>query len=116
MPYLADRVQETTATTGTGSITLAGAVANYRTFASAFGSSSLVVQYLITSGTEWEVGKGTFNGTTGLTRDTIRSSSNAGNAITLAGTSNVFCTVAAALIGNASTGAQLATARGMSLP
>jgi hypothetical protein len=83
MPYIADRVQETTSTSGTGAVTLAGAVTGYRTFASAFGAASQIVCYLIVSGNDWEVGKGTFNGTTGLTRDSIRSSSNSGNAITL---------------------------------
>lgn len=116
MPYLADRVQETTSSTGTGSITLLGAVPGYQTFASGFGSDSRVVQYLIVSGTAWEVGKGTFNGTTGLTRDTIRSSSNGNALITLSGTSNVFCTASAELLDNANIGMQIAQSRGMALP
>ena len=104
MPYLADRVQETTITAGTGAVTLAGAVTGYQTFANAFGSDTKVVQYLIVSGTAWEVGKGTFNGTTGLTRDTVRSSSNANALITLSGTSNVFCTASAELLDNGNIG------------
>lgn len=116
MPYLADRVQETTTTTGTGAVTLLGAVAGYQSFATGFGSSPRIVGYLLVSGNLWEVGKGTFNGTTGLTRDTIRSSSSGGTAITLAGTSNVFCTASAELLDNANTGMQYATSRGYALP
>jgi hypothetical protein len=116
MPYLADRVQETTATTGTGAVTLAGAVTGYRTFASGFGSSACRVQYLIVSGSAWEVGKGTFNGTTGLTREDVRSSSNSNALITLSGTSNVFCTAAAELLDNANRGALDAHFRGLAMP
>jgi hypothetical protein len=116
MPYIADRVQETTATTGTGAVTLAGAVAGYQSFATAFGSASLIVQYLIVSGSAWEVGKGTFNGTTGLTRDFVRSSSAGGALITLSGTSNVFCTAAAELLDNANVGMQVAMSRGLAMP
>jgi hypothetical protein len=116
MPYVADRVQETTATTGTGAVTLAGAVTNYRTFASAFGSASLVVTYLLVSGSAWEVGEGTFNGTTGLTRDLVRSSSNAGSLITLAGTSNVYCTATAETIAHANVGWQVAQFNGLAMP
>ena len=116
MPYIADRVQETTATTGTGAVTLAGAVTGYQSFASGFGATSMTVGYLIVSGSAWEVGKGTFNGTTGLTRDTIRSSSSAGALITLAGTSNVFCTASSELLDNANNGMQSAVTRGMAMP
>ena len=116
MPYIADRVQETTATTGTGAVTLAGAVAGYQSFATAFGATSMTVGYLIVSGNLWEVGKGTFNGTTGLTRDTIRSSSASGAAITLAGTSNVYCTASAELLDNANIGYIYAQMRGLPLP
>lgn len=117
MPYLADRVQETTSTTGTGAVTLAGAVAGYQTFANGFGTDTRVVQYLIVSGTAWEVGKGTFNGTTGLTRDVIRDNSNGdNNPINLTGTSNVFCTASAELLDNANIGLVYAQARGMAMP
>lgn len=116
MPYVADRVQETTATVGTGAVTLAGAVTNYRTFASAFGSASQVVTYLLVSGANWEVGEGVFNGTTGLTRALIRSSSNSGNAITLAGTSNVYCTAPAELFSHANVGWQVAQFNGLAMP
>jgi hypothetical protein len=108
MPYIADRIQETTTTAGTGAVTLAGAVTGYQSFATGFGSDSKTVQYLIVNGSLWEVGKGTFNGTTGLTRDTVRSSSSAGSLITLSGTSNVFCTASAELLDNANVGMQLA--------
>src|SRR6056300_122499 len=86
-----DRVQETTTTTGTGTVTLAGAVDGFQTFA-AIGDGN-TCYYAITSGTDWEVGLGTYtaSGTT-LSRDTILESSNSGSAITLSGTSNVFVT------------------------
>ena len=116
MPYVADRVQETTSTTGTGAVTLAGAVSGYQTFASAFGSGARLVQYLIVSGTAWEVGRGTFDGTTGLTRDNVRSSSNSNALITLAGTSNVFVTASAELLDNGNIGLHVAQLRGMAMP
>lgn len=100
MPNLtADRVKETTTTTGTGTVTLAGAVAQFRSFASAFADGS-VVQYAIVgqTGTEWEVGNGTFtaSGTT-LARTTVLASSNANAAVNFsAGTKDVFATVTAA--------------------
>jgi hypothetical protein len=88
---LANRVQETTTTTGTGTITLAGAVSGFQSFA-AIGNAN-TTYYTITSGTAWEVGIGTYTsaGTT-LARTTILASSAAGAAITLAGTSVVFAT------------------------
>ena len=87
---VADRVQETTATTGTGTITLAGAVSGFQSFATIGDGNT--TYYCVTSGTAWEVGIGTYtaSGTT-LARTTILASSAAGAAITLAGTSNVFC-------------------------
>jgi hypothetical protein len=118
MPYLADRVQETTATTGTGTVTLAGAVSGYQSFATGFaGDLPCYIGYLIVSGTTWEVGKGTLNaaGTT-LSRDFVHSSSASNALITLAGTSNVFCTASAELLDNANTGMQVAMGRGWALP
>ena len=88
---IADRVQETTTTTGTGTITLAGAVSGFQSFA-VIGTGN-TTYYTITSGSEWEVGVGTYTaaGTT-LARTTILASSAGGAAISLTGTSNVFVT------------------------
>ena len=88
----ADRVQDTTTTTGTGTITLANSPpTGFQSFA-AIGDGN-TTYYTLTSGSAWEVGIGTYtaSGTT-LSRTTILSSSNSGAAITLSGTSTVFCT------------------------
>jgi hypothetical protein len=90
---LADRVQETTTTTGTGTVTLAGPVSGYQSFAVVGNANT--TYYTITSGNDWEVGVGTYtsSGTT-LSRDTVLSSSAGGTTkITLAGTSTVFVTL-----------------------
>ena len=117
MPLIADRVMETTTTTGTGSLTLAGAKAGYQSFATAFGSGSRVVGYAMSDGTDWEVGVGTFNGTTGLTRDRIEASSNSGNAVNWgAGTRDVWCNVSADLMDNANHGHLLSRMLGWAMP
>jgi len=90
---LADRVKETSVTTGTGTFTLAGAVIGYQTFSAAIGNTN-TCYYTIASQllNEWEVGIGTVGAGT-LTRTTILSSSNAGSAVTFsAGTKDVFVT------------------------
>ena len=90
-----DRVKETTATTGTGTVTLAGAVAGFQAFSSALSDGDTTYYAIFESSTgEWEVGLGTFTltGTT-LSRGTILESSNAGGAINLtAGDAEVFIT------------------------
>lgn len=101
MPKLADRVKETTTTTGTGAISLGGAAVGYRAFSAAFATGD-TVYYCIEGGAEWEVGIGTL--TSGspwtLARTTILASSNAGAAVNFsAGGKNVFCTAAEASIG-----------------
>lgn len=94
MNYLADRVRMTTATTGTGTITLGSAVSGYRTFASASVPNASIVTYTIEDGTAWEVGTGTYtsSGTT-LSRTLI--SSNTGSLLSLTGSAQVFITAAA---------------------
>ena len=69
-----DRVKETTSTTGTGTLTLAGAVAGFDSFAEIGNSNT--TYYSCTDGTDFEVGIGTYtaSGTT-LSRDTILESS-----------------------------------------
>lgn len=91
---LADRVKETTTTTGTGTVTLAGAVSGFQSF-SVVGNGNTTF-YTITDGTAntWEVGIGTYtsSGTT-LSRDTVLASSNSGSLVNFgAGTKNVFVT------------------------
>jgi hypothetical protein len=90
-----DRVKETTATTGTGILTLAGAVTGFQSFSSALSDGD-TTYYAIFEGTtgSWEVGLGTFtaSGTT-LARTTILASSNSGSAVNLtAGAAEVFIT------------------------
>jgi hypothetical protein len=92
MPLIVkDRVQETSTTTGTGTLTLAGAVTGFQDF-SVIGNGN-TTYYTITSNGAWEVGIGTYtsSGTT-LSRDTVLESSNSGSKITLTGVSNVFVT------------------------
>lgn len=86
---LADRVQETTSTSGTGTLTLSGAVSGYQSFA-AIGNGN-TTYYTIVSGTAWENGIGTYtsSGTT-LARTTILSSSNSNAAISVTAGANVF--------------------------
>jgi hypothetical protein len=86
-----DRVQETSTTTGTGTITLAGAVSGFQSF-SAIGNGN-TTYYAIVGGTEWEVGLGTYtsSGTT-LSRDTVLASSTGSKVSFSAGTKNVFVT------------------------
>lgn len=89
---LADRVQETTTTIGTGTVTLAGAVTGFQSF-SAVGNGN-TTYYTISGGSEWEVGIGTYtsSGTT-LSRDTVLASSNSGSLVSFsAGSKNVFVT------------------------
>jgi len=87
-----DRVQETTATTGTGPLTLAGAVAGFQSFA-VIGNGNITF-YCIVNSTNWEVGIGTYSSTgPTLTRTTVLSNSlGTTAALNLVGNSNVFVT------------------------
>jgi hypothetical protein len=90
MTKLVNRAKMTTATTGTGTITLGSASSGYQSFADAGVVDADVVQYVIEDGTAFEIGTGTYtaSGTT-LTR-TVTESSNADAAITLTGSAVVF--------------------------
>lgn len=94
---LADRVQETTTTTGTGTVTLLGAVTGFRSFSVIGNANTTFYTIAGQTGSEWEVGIGTYtaSGTT-LARTTVLASSNAGSAVNFsAGTKNVFVTYVA---------------------
>ncbi|HEY7821367.1 MAG TPA: hypothetical protein VIG24_00965, partial [Acidimicrobiia bacterium] len=66
-----DRVKETTATTGTGALTLAGAVSGFQTFTTALSDADTTYYAVREDSTgEWEVGLGTFTASgTLLSRD-----------------------------------------------
>lgn len=90
---LKDRVKETTATAGTGSVTLLGASQGYQGF-SAIGDGN-TTYYCIAGVTEWEVGIGTYSGGV-LSRDTVLASSVNNTKVAFSsGTKDVFCTYAA---------------------
>jgi hypothetical protein len=86
----------TTATSGTGTITLGSAVSGFLSFADAGVANAEVVTYSIRDGANSEIGKGTYttSGTT-LSRDTVYESTNGGSKISLSGSAEVFITPAA---------------------
>ena len=73
---LADRVKETTTTAGTGTITLDGAATGFQSFAVIGDTNTTYYAIVAQTGTEWEVGIGTYtaSGTT-LARTTVLSNS-----------------------------------------
>lgn len=118
MPLTADRCKETTTTTGTGTITLAGAVAQFQAFQTAFAVGTKIMYAIVgQTGTEWEVGIGTLVTATTLSRDTVRSSSNADALVNFsAGTKDVFATLTARLANTTKIGNDLALGRGFAMP
>ena len=91
---LADRVKETTTTTGTGTVTLLGAVTGFQSFAAIGNGNTTFYTIAGQTGSEWEVGIGTYTSAgTVLARTTVLSSSNSGSLVTFSsGTKDVFCT------------------------
>ena len=93
-----DRVKETSTSTGTGTINLAGAVLGFETFVAGIGNSNTTYYSIVNENGEFEVGLGTVTdaATDTLSRDTILSSSNSDSAVDFsAGTKDVFCTLPA---------------------
>ncbi len=91
---VADRVQETSVTSGTGTLTLAGAVAGFQTFSTAIGNSNTTFYTIYDPvAYDWEVGIGTVGAGT-LARTTVLSnSSGTTSLISFASNSKfVFCT------------------------
>ena len=90
---VADRVKETTNSTGTGAYALGGAAAGFQAF-SAVTSNTDTVYYAISDNVDFEVGVGTY-ATSGnsITRTTILSSSNSNSAVNWGiGTKDIFLT------------------------
>ena len=114
---LADRVKETTTTTGTGTVTLLGAATGFQSFAVVGNANTTFYAIVGQTGTEWEVGIGTYttSGTT-LARTTVLSSSNSNSAVNFsAGTKDVFVTYPASYSVNSTnvgTSGQILTSNG----
>jgi hypothetical protein len=93
MPTLPLRVQQSTSTTGTGTIVLNAAVAGRRSYQDAYGTSTTRVAYVISGASFFEIGYGDFDGGSPgtLTRSTVISSSNSDSLVSLpVGTADVF--------------------------
>ena len=97
---LNDRVKESSATTGTGTFTLGGAVSGFETFSAGIGGNNTTYYCIFETGTNnFEVGFGTLNaGASTLARTNVISSSNSDALVNFAGATEVFCTVPGAKI------------------
>ncbi len=93
---IADRVKETTITTGTGDISLGGRTfGGFQTFSEAIGDGN-TTYYCIQNDSRFEIGLGTYtNSTNSLSRDTVLQSSNSDNKINISGVGIVVCVVPA---------------------
>ena len=92
MAKLYNLARMSTATTGTGTITLGSPVSGFLSFAAAGAADGETLAYAISDGANSEIGTGTYtaSGTT-LTR-TVINSTNSNTAISLSGTAQVFIT------------------------
>ncbi len=99
---LANIARMTTATAGTGTITLGSAVSSFLTFAQAGITDGQTVAYLIEdgNGTGREVGTGTYTSSGTTLSRTPTNSTNSNNAINLSGTAQVAVTALVAQIVN----------------
>lgn len=100
MVTFVNRAQMTTATTGTGTITLGSAVAGYQSFADAGLTDGQQVRYTITDGDDFEIGTGTYTASGTTMSRSVEESSNSDNALNLSGSAIVFVTAAAADFGS----------------
>jgi hypothetical protein len=93
---VADRVKETSTTTGTGTFSLGGAADGFQTFVAGVGNTNTTYYAIVDSATgDWEVGIGTVTDGSPdtLSRDTVLESSNSDSKVSFgSGNKSVFCT------------------------
>jgi hypothetical protein len=96
---LKDRVKESTVTTGTGNLSLAGAAATFDTFQSYLSNGDTTFYAVVHTSSgidEWEVGLATWNTGNTLSRTTVLSGSNGTSAVNFsAGAKDIFMTLPA---------------------
>ena len=95
MVTLVNRAKVSTATTGTGTITLGTAESGYQSFADAGVVDTDVVRYVIEDGNNWEIGTGTYTASGTTLSRTVSESSNADAALNLTGSAVVYVSATA---------------------
>jgi len=90
MALLLNRAKMTTATTGTGTVTLGSAVSPYQSYAAAGAVNGLTYANLYEDGTAWELSQGVYT-SSGTTMTRVLQSSSTGSLLNLSGNATVAC-------------------------
>lgn len=92
IPKLYNLARMTTATTGTGTVTLGSAVSGYLSFALSGVANAETVRYAIKDGANSEIGLGTYTSAGTTLSRTVEKSTNSDALISLSGTAEIFIT------------------------